>query len=150
RRRFGAFSMHEGQMTFDELAGDDPVVRAIGRALRDGPGMSLEQAANEVLEMGVDPAKVQGATDRIRARIAAVQTAQMPRAVVAGNIESWYPGSRAEDPNWPALVELLREGGWSDDQLETLNDASDKVVAHLPNPHGEGEYHCRGLVLGYV
>ena len=32
----------------------------------------------------------------------------------------------------------------------TSTTSSTKVVAHLPNPHGHEEYHCRGLVLGYV
>ena len=70
--------------------------------------------------------------------------------MVAGNIESWYTGPRQEDRNWPALVEILVEAGWDDEAVRDLDESSTKVVAQLPNPHGEGEYHCRGLVLGYV
>lgn len=142
--------MHEGQMTLDELVLEDPVLRAIARAMRDGPGMSLQDAVRDISEMGVDPEKVTAAAERIEALAAQIQTAQTPRAVVAGNIESWYAGPRAEDRNWSALVEILRNQAWRGDAIRKLDDASTKVLAHLPNPHGEGEFHCRGLVLGYV
>lgn len=141
--------MHDGQLTLDDLV-EDPVIRALARAMRDGPGMSLPEAVRDISEMGIDPEKVQVAADRIAERIVEVRTAQTPRAVVAGNIESWYPGPRAEDPNWSALLRILRDDGWSSEALDKLDEASTKVVANLPNPHGDGEYHCRGLVLGYV
>ena len=43
-----------------------------------------------------------------------------------------------------------RQDGWREEDITDLDDASTKVIAHLPNPHGSGEFHCRGLVLGYV
>lgn len=142
--------MHEGQLTLDDLVVEDPVIRALARAMRDGPGMSLSEAVRDISEMGIDPEKVHAAAARITERIAEVKTAQTPRAVVAGNIESWYPGPRVEDPNWSALVEILQQEDWRQEDLRSLDDASTKVVANLPNPHGTGEFHCRGLVLGYV
>lgn len=141
--------MHHGQMTLSDLVVEDPLIRALARAMRDGPGMSLADAAKDVSEIA-DPEKVQVAAARIAELAAAIQTAQTPRAVVAGNIESWYAGPRAEDRNWPALVSILEQEGWRNEDIADVNDASTKVVAHLPNPHGGGEFHCRGLVLGYV
>ena len=141
--------MHEGQMTLNDLVVEDPLIRALARAMRDGPGMSLADAVKDVSEIA-DPPRVQAAAAKIAEVAAAIQTAQTPRAVVAGNIESWYAGPRTEDKNWPALVSLLEREGWRRDDIDDLDDASTKVVAHLPNPHGEGEFHCRGLVLGYV
>lgn len=141
--------MHDAQMTLDDLV-EDPVIRALARAMRDGPGMSLPDAVKDISEMGVDPKKVHAAAGRIAERIAEVRTAQTPKSVVAGNIESWYPGPRADDPNWSALVEILNDNGWRATDIRGLGDASTKVVANLPNPHGAGEFHCRGLVLGYV
>ena len=90
------------------------------------------------------------AAEKIREFTVDIQTAQEPRAVVAGNIESWYVGPTPEAKNWPALVGILREEGWGDDAVKDLDESSTKVVAQLPNPHGEGAYQCRGLVLGYV
>jgi hypothetical protein len=142
--------MNEGQLTLDDLVIEDPLIRALARAMRDGPGMSLPDAVRDVSEMGLDLERVHDAAARIAHLAAEIQTAQSPRAVVAGNIESWYAGPRTEDRNWSALVSILSRDGWMDDGLKSLDDASTKVVANLPNPHGAGEFHCRGLVLGYV
>lgn len=142
-------------MTPDELPGidglskEDPYVRSLARIIRDGRGMSLERAIVEACET-MDPEKVNAAAERIRELQVEIQTAQKPRAVVAGNIESWYFGPRDEDRNWPALKEILEEDGWEGKPLQDLDDSSTKVVANLPNPHGIEEYQCRGLVLGYV
>jgi hypothetical protein len=146
----GRSTVHEGQMTLDDLAGEDPLIRAIARAMRDGPGMSLPAAVRDVSEMGLDPVKVEAAAARIADLAAELQTAHTPRAVVAGNIESWYVGPRTEDRNWSAFVELLLRQDWGPGDLKSLDEASTKVVANLPNPHSTGEFHCRGLVLGYV
>ncbi len=141
--------INNAQMTLDDLGAEDPLIRNLARTMRDGRGMSLEAAVAETSEYA-DPDRVRAAADRIAELTRQIQTAQTPRAVVAGNIESWYFGARAEDRNWSSLVEILRDDGWKDPALKDLNDASDKVVAQLPSPHGDGEFHCRGLVLGYV
>ncbi|MEV0802469.1 Z1 domain-containing protein [Kribbella sp. NPDC050281] len=142
--------MAEGQFSdLDALSAEDPVIRNLARAMRDGRGVSLEQAVTEAREY-IDHARVDAAAARIRVLAEQIQTAQDPRAVVAGNIESWYAGPRAEDRNWTSLVEILESEGWGEKAIEDLNDASTKVVAQLPNPHGQDDYQCRGLVLGYV
>jgi hypothetical protein len=134
----------------DQLASEDPLIRQLLRTMRDGKGMDLARAVAELSEIVSDSQKVHLAADRIRALAADVQSAKSPRAVVAGNIESWYAGPRSEDRNWSSLLEILRADGWSTEGLRDLDDSSTKVVAQLPNPHGESDYRCRGLVLGYV
>ncbi|TCM39649.1 Z1 domain-containing protein [Kribbella sp. VKM Ac-2568] len=141
--------MSESFSDLDALSADDPVIRNLARTMRDGRGVSLEQAVAEAREY-IDHARVDAAAARIRELAEQIQTAQNPRAVVAGNIESWYAGPRAEDQNWTSLVEILEADGWGGDALRDLDDASTKVVAQLPNPHGQTDYQCRGLVLGYV
>jgi hypothetical protein len=133
----------------DTLAAENPVVRQLARIMRDGKPSTLEEAVAELSQL-VDPSRVEEAAERIRELNELVQNAQVPTSVVAGNIESWYPGPREEDRNWAALVDILRGEGWNDDMLDDLNQSSTKVVANLPNPAGDGEYQCRGLVLGYV
>lgn len=133
----------------DQLTAEDPVVRQLARIMRDGQPSTLEEAVAELSQL-VDPERVQAAAARIRELNDLIQQAQTPTNVVAGNIESWYPGPREEDRNWSALVDILRSEGWDDEMLHDLNQSSTKVVANLPNPAGEGEYQCRGLVLGYV
>lgn len=135
----------------DALSESNKIVKFLVRAMRDGSGMRVEDAAHELIqELGLPAADVNSAVEKIRALAKDIQTAQVPRGVVAGNIESWYLGPRPEDKNWPALQEILRGEGWDDNALEDLDRSSTKVVAQLPNPHGEGSYDCRGLVLGYV
>ncbi|PQM45149.1 hypothetical protein C1Y40_04690 [Mycobacterium talmoniae] len=131
------------------LTAEDPVVRQLARIMRDGKPLSLDEAVAELSEL-VDRARVEEAADRIRELNERVQQAQTPTSVVAGNIESWYPGPRSEDRNWSALVDILRNDGWNDEAIHDLDQSSTKVVANLPNPAGDGEYQCRGLVLGHV
>ena len=64
--------------------------------MNSGPGQSLEDAARELIdELGLSEERVQAAMEKIRTFTADVQTAQEPRAVVAGNIESLYVGPTA-------------------------------------------------------
>lgn len=143
-------STHEEDVTLDQLCEEDPVIRHLLRVMRDGRGNSLDVAVKELEEMGLSSDHVREAAERIRRLASQVQTARSPRAVVAGNIESWYPGPRDEDRNWAAVRQILLEEGWDSSSLDQLNDSSTKVVAQLPDPVGGGDYHCRGLVLGYV
>lgn len=139
----------DGPESLDALAAEDAHVRALARIIRDTPSLTLEQAVAELSEVG-DAQKAEAAAQRIRELNDRIRNAQIPTSVVAGNIESWYPGPRAADKNWAALVEILTEEGWSGDMIADLDKSSTKVVANLPNPAGQGEYHCCGLVLGYV
>jgi hypothetical protein len=132
------------------LAAEDPIIRNLARVMRDGKPATLEEAVTELVAMGLDRDRVETAADQIRELTKKIAAAQTPVNVVAGNIESWYPGPREEDRNWSALVEGLRADGWADDMIRVLDESSTKVVANLPNPAGDGEYQCRGLVLGYV
>jgi hypothetical protein len=62
----------------------------------------------------------------------------------------WYTGSRLADDFWPALERaLIEEGNLGADGLESLDNASTKVVASLPAPWRR-DFNGRGLVLGYV
>jgi len=139
----------DGPESLDALAAEDAHVRALARIIRDTPSLTLEEAVVEFAETG-DRQKAEVAAQRIRELSERIRNAQIPTSVVAGNIESWYPGPRAADKNWAALVEILTEEGWNADMIADLDTSSTKVVANLPNPAGRGEYHCCGLVLGYV
>src|SRR5689334_16799975 len=100
----------------DTLSAEDPLIRNLARIMRDGRGASLEEAVAEAREYA-DPERVEAAAARIRDLIRDIKSAQEPRAVVAGNIESWYAGPRQEDRNWPALVAILRDEGWPEAAL---------------------------------
>ncbi len=139
----------DGPENLDALAAEDAHVRALARIIRDTPSLTLEEAVAELSETG-NPEKAEAAAKRIRELNERIRNAQIPTSVVAGNIESWYPGPRAADKNWAALVEILNGEGWNDHMIADLDKSSTKVVANLPNPAGQDQYHCCGLVLGYV
>ena len=143
--------MTEAMAGLDELSASNKIVKFLVRAMREGSGMTVEAAAKELIEdLGLPVDQVNAAVEKIHDLSRDIQTAQEPRGVVEGNIESWYLGPRQEDRNWPTLVEILREEGWTDEPIDDLDRSSTKVVAQLPNPNGAGAYDCRGLVLGYV
>ncbi|ATD68787.1 endonuclease [Luteimonas chenhongjianii] len=64
--------------------------------------------------------------------------------------QDWYSGPSSVDPHWAALKGyLLNEKGWGEDSVRSIDEASTEVVSLLANP-GEGQFRCRGLVVGYV
>ena len=64
--------------------------------------------------------------------------------------ENWYAGTLVRDIHWPALRDYLGNvKGWSEETLTAIHDSSSEVVSLLANPAGE-QFHCRGLVVGYV
>lgn len=64
-------------------------------------------------------------------------------------IETWYAGPDFEGAwCWPPFRRPI-EGKWLKDDFRKLNDASTKILAHLPHPT-QPRYAHRGLVVGYV
>ncbi|MEU7056284.1 Z1 domain-containing protein [Streptomyces sp. NPDC046197] len=79
-----------------------------------------------------------------------IKELEEPHAVVLGNRDTWYTGPQDRDKCWPAIVDLLRKDGWSDDPaIRHLDDSSTRVVSLLNHPK-EKTFATRGLVVGYV
>ncbi|MFI5906024.1 Z1 domain-containing protein [Dactylosporangium sp. NPDC051541] len=64
------------------------------------------------------------------------------------NLQKWYPGPRQDDRNWPAFAAHLKKT-LDQDAIDTIHDASEKVVAMLDHPATSG-FDSRGLVVGHV
>ncbi|GAA2634917.1 Z1 domain-containing protein [Dactylosporangium fulvum] len=64
------------------------------------------------------------------------------------NTTPWYTGPRKGDRNWPAFEAHLRRT-LDSDAVDTINEASEKVVAMLDHPATPG-FDSRGLVVGHV
>ena len=107
----------------------------------------LDEAVAEISGF-VDPDRV-GAASRLAELMDRFRPLNPPERSSRGNRVVVFRAS-AEDRNWSSLVEILKDEDGRTPALKDLDESSDKVVAQLPNPHGDGEYHCRGLVLGYV
>lgn len=139
------------QILRDEAeAATNKYVSHLKRLMRENRPMSVQAAVDSLAEIAGNRSELDAAAALIQAEAERVQNAQEPRAVTAGGHETWYFGPRPEDVDWPTLVRTLNEDGWKEGPLKELDDASNKIVAHLPNPAGQGSYGCRGLVLGYV
>lgn len=81
-----------------------------------------------------------------RERIARVQNIDPP--ILAAVHEPWYAGPLPEALYWGPLQEVFKAGKEAA-ALSSINDASNKVVAHTPNPILP-EFRAKGLVVGYV
>ncbi|MDX3190282.1 Z1 domain-containing protein [Streptomyces sp. MN03-5084-2B] len=98
-----------------------------------------------------------GAEDELLQRIAErheretirIREREEPRSVILDNRYTWYTGPRPRDKYWPALEELLRKSGWSQESLDDLDGASTKVVSLLSHPRVT-QFSTKGLVVGYV
>lgn len=126
-------------------------IDAFLRVLRvhiDALGQSVEEA------LGTVPAEFREA---VRARYEELVAQPIRRAHVlsgTGGPRQWFT---SYDPStgyyWRRLrAYLLDRIGRSEAELESLDDSTDRILAHLedPRPEGPQQFKVRGLALGYV
>ncbi|MEU9440462.1 Z1 domain-containing protein [Streptomyces sp. NPDC048304] len=108
------------------------------------------EAVKRLEMLGVKPEIVQEIRERHEQQTIRIKELEEPHAVVLGNRDTWYTGPQDKDKCWPAIVELLRKDGWSDEPaIRNLDDSSTRVVSLLNHPK-EKSFSTRGLVVGYV
>ncbi|MFF1609791.1 Z1 domain-containing protein [Amycolatopsis sp. NPDC058278] len=108
-------------------------------------------------ETAIKKMELFGAEDELLQRIAErheretirIREREEPHSVILDNRYTWYTGPRPRDKYWPALEELLRKSGWSEQSLDDLDGASTKVVSLLSHPRVT-QFSTKGLVVGYV
>lgn len=71
-----------------------------------------------------------------------------PLGIGRENAMPWYTGPRKTDRNWPAFEARLRRS-LPRPSVDTIHEASDKVVAMLDHP-ATPQFDSRGLVVGHV
>jgi hypothetical protein len=77
-----------------------------------------------------------------------ILTLKEPAATGRENAPKWYTGPQPHDKNWPAFKKRLL-GKLSEETVDLLDEASDKVVAMLDHPATDS-FRSRGLVVGHV
>jgi hypothetical protein len=108
------------------------------------------EAVKRLEMIGVPSDTVQQIREKHELQTIRIKELEEPRTVVLGNRDTWYTGPRAGDKCWPAMVDLLRADGWSEDPaVSTLDRASTRIVSLLNHPR-EKTFDTRGLVVGYV
>lgn len=71
--------------------------------------------------------------------------------VTAGKQGRWYIGpTESSSPNWNAYRTHLKQKGWGEDAINSIDRASTKITNELLCPNGSREAQFQGLVLGYV
>jgi len=79
-----------------------------------------------------------------------IRTLKEPTTLQKRGLLNWYSGPTDQDRYWPSLYNLLlQRDGWERETVESLDDASTKVVSLL-QPPSLGKVNTRGLVIGYV
>ncbi|OBA67077.1 hypothetical protein A5780_11570 [Nocardia sp. 852002-20019_SCH5090214] len=87
---------------------------------------------------------------RYEADTVRIHELQEPRAVVIDNYETRFAGLHPDDKLWPALTEILRGQGWSQNlAIGSLGTSSTRIVSLLSRPR-ERSFSTRGLVVGYM
>jgi hypothetical protein len=92
---------------------------------------------------------IQRIVDRHENETIKIQKMEEPSSVYVGDRMTWYTGPRSTDENWPALVRCLERKNFGDENLDSLDQASTKVVSLLPHPREEA-FRSLGLVVGFV
>ncbi|MFB7616005.1 Z1 domain-containing protein [Kitasatospora sp. NPDC056181] len=108
-----------------------------------------EQALSMIRLFGMSEELAKRIAERHQQETIEVRERRQPGSVVRNNRQTWYVGPQDGDRCWPALHGLLGDGGWDKASLQSLDDASTKVVSMLDHPL-EKEFSTRGLVVGYV
>ena len=67
------------------------------------------------------------------------------------DFETDYPGPDFHGAHrWRNYKQLLKENGFGEDAVATIDGDSTSIVARLPHPLGRDEFQTRGLVVGHV
>lgn len=112
-------------------------------------GGTTPQDAGKQLARMIDAKAVHDALAEYETRTGRIRTLREPATLERKGLLDWYPGPSSEDRFWPILRRFLDSRGWSARDLQSLDDASTRVVSLL-QPPGLGKIDTRGLVLGYV
>lgn len=124
-------------------------LRAV-RSLIDTLGVALAEA----LDMARVPEEMR---EPVRVRYEEETALPIRRANVLSGTGGPRPWFQEWDPStgyyWLRQREYLIDRlGWNQADVGSLDDATDRILAHLedPRPNGPAEFDVRGLVMGYV
>ena len=105
------------------------------------------QAAVDSLQGAMSPADAEELALRYSADVAKIESGGP--AIIAAGKEAWYSGPTDPSVFWEPLRDLLAGEGWIGERMDTLDRASNVVVAHTPRSDAQ-QFLSRGLVVGYV
>lgn len=92
------------------------------------------------------PSQLAAMTQRFEEQLKSVKSGGA--AILRSGGEAWYPGPPADAIYWNPLRDEFRRNTPAH-IVESVNEASNNVVAHTPDPNG-AQIKGKGLVVGYV
>ncbi|MCL4876218.1 MAG: hypothetical protein KJ064_06155 [Anaerolineae bacterium] len=113
-------------------------------------GLTPEQAYKKLCEVFDEPDVLQ-ALREFEKRTGRIRQFRRPPSIIdPDRLTNWYVGSSPDDIFWPHLKNyLLQKPNWTEDAVDSVDQASDKIVSLL-QPPGRASIDTRGLVVGYV
>ena len=111
-------------------------------------GRTLNEACQQLGQMH-SAAAIQSARRSVEKELGRIRTLREPPSLEISPFESWYLGPTRDDKFWPPLRNLLGSREWTEDAIQSVDDASTKVVSLIKHP-GMAAFQTRGLVLGYI
>jgi Z1 domain len=112
-------------------------------------GASPAEAVKQLNALDIPPSEVHTALLEYERQSGRIRSLREPPVLERRTAGNWYQGPSAGHRFWPKLRSLLEQRGWSSTAIESLDDASTRIVSLLSHP-GWGEIKTRGLVVGYV
>jgi hypothetical protein len=110
-----------------------------------------DEAERQLLKLGLGHEQVTRIRAAYNAEARRVRELRDPPGLIRGDNSdiAWYLGPADDDLFWPAAKQLIKAQGWTDEDVESLDLASTKVVARMAHP-GLKRFTTRGLVVGHV
>jgi hypothetical protein len=94
---------------------------------------------------------VRAALEREAQAHGAIRIADLRMLEDARDHEEWLRDVNRQDwVYWPRLRHLLISRGWPPPVVQSIDDATDRILGSLENPEGNRPFDRRGLVVGYV
>ena len=106
-----------------------------------------ERAARDLRRMGLQEAAVDTLVERYEKHVGVIRHLDSPRYMASTGRISWYTGPRPKDPCWPTLEQMLRDQGFSDHNIQLLDESTSRIVSLLEHPARE-PFKTKGLGPG--
>ncbi|MFF0536905.1 Z1 domain-containing protein [Streptomyces coelicoflavus] len=140
------------------ISGEETLIALWSRHLTawdfaDNPPWSEGSGARTEARRVVVYERLQFGNELRKALDEAVPVAKVPgETVITREFTPWYTPERASARSfyWTSYEQKLRDKGWSEAAIASLDQASRSVVERLTDPEQEAARQAKGLVVGYV
>lgn len=140
------------------ISGDDALIALWGRHLTawdfaENPPWGAGSPARTEERRAVVYERLQFGSELCKVLDEAVPVAKVPGAtVITRDFTPWYTPERAAARSfyWTAYEQKLRDKGWPEAAIASLDQASRSVVERLTDPEQPTARQAKGLVVGYV